>query len=80
MGVDLEVAISVSMRVFPLMKTDSQLMKAFCPKCRLGLEAKNRAKAAYLKLLLRCPQSLADAGCRRLRRRCPPARWHCAPP
>jgi len=37
-------------------------MKAFCPKSRLGLEAKNRAKAAYLKLLLHGPQPLPAAG------------------
>lgn len=69
MGADmgLVVAISVSMRVVPLVKTDFQLMKAFCRKSRLGLEAKNRAKAAYLKLLLHCPRALPHAGCCLLR-------------
>ena len=49
-------------------------MKAFCPKSRAGLGAKNRAKAAYLKLLLRALAGRAPAG---ITRRCRPARWRC---
>lgn len=37
-------------------------MKAFCPNSRRRLEAKNRAKAAYLKLLLHCPRPLPENG------------------